>query len=89
MQTQAIIPVFSIFHLLKNVFIDIFERKEVRGKEKEKHYRWERNTDPLPPAHPLMGVEPETRASALTRNQTGNLLVHGVNTKPLRTPAGL
>lgn len=31
----------------------------------------------------LLGIEPETKACDLTRNQTGDLLLHGVMHNPL------
>lgn len=38
---------------------------------------WEQNTDLLAPAHPQPGIELATWVCALTRNETGNLLLLG------------
>ena len=72
-----VLPNMSFF--LKILFIYLFlDREEGRKKERERNINvW------LPRRCPLLGTWPTTQACALTRNRTGDPLVHRLALNPL------
>ncbi|KAM7154608.1 phosphofurin acidic cluster sorting protein 2 isoform 3-T3 [Molossus nigricans] len=69
--------------------MNLFATWEVDGsspscvpRERERH-RCERTIDRLPPARPLLEIQPAIQACALTRNRTQDLSVRGMTLHPL------
>ena len=68
-----------VFFFFKDFIYLLLERGEKKEKERERHI----NVWWLPLARPLTGTWPATQTCALTRNQTGDPLVHRPALNPL------